>query len=228
MSDNDSAVSPSERSSRGIQELLDLIREKGVAEGQAHGTRIVEDAEQRAEWLVKQAREEADKIVKDAREEAEFIREAGEEALQMAFRDIQLKLKDQLAGQFAQQLSRLIQKELSEPDTLRLLLLHAAGKAGIPNEKLTIELPNEALALDDLRAAPEQLQKPELLGLMSQVAREVFTEGFEIRHGKQSAGLRFVLKDGKVTVDLSDPALTRLLLAHLQPRFRAVLEGVVA
>jgi V/A-type H+-transporting ATPase subunit E len=33
--------------------------------------------------------------------------------------------------------------------------------------------------------------------------------------------------DGKLVVDLSDDAVAGLLLQHLQPRFRAILEGIV-
>jgi len=32
---------------------------------------------------------------------------------------------------------------------------------------------------------------------------------------------------GNITIDLTDEAIAALLLQHLQPRFRAVLEGIV-
>jgi len=39
--------------------------------------------------------------------------------------------------------------------------------------------------------------------------------------------MHVLLRGGEVTVDLSEQALSDLLLAHLQPRFRAILEGLV-
>ena len=45
---------------------------------------------------------------------------------------------------------------------------------------------------------------------------------------KSNEGIIFALREGEIKVDLTDEALTTLLLSHLQPRFRAILEGVVA
>jgi V/A-type H+-transporting ATPase subunit E len=40
-------------------------------------------------------------------------------------------------------------------------------------------------------------------------------------------GIRVRLKDEELELDLSDRAIADLLLEHLQPRFRAVMEGQV-
>ena len=41
------------------------------------------------------------------------------------------------------------------------------------------------------------------------------------------AGVRIYMSEGGITIDLTDEAVAALLLHHLQPRFRAVLEGIV-
>jgi V/A-type H+-transporting ATPase subunit E len=41
-------------------------------------------------------------------------------------------------------------------------------------------------------------------------------------------GIRIVMKDSGVVVDLTDAAVADVILRHLQPRFRAMLEGVVS
>jgi V/A-type H+-transporting ATPase subunit E len=43
----------------------------------------------------------------------------------------------------------------------------------------------------------------------------------------QGTGIEVRVSDGRLVVDLSDGAVAALLLQHLQPRFRAILEGIV-
>ncbi len=214
--------------SKGIQELIDQIREKGVNAGEEESTRIVQDAEQRAKWIVEQAKEQADKVRAKAEQDAEFTRHAGTESLELAFRDIRAEIRDELTQQFAQQLQKLIVLELQDPDTLKKLLMSAAARSALPDEEMAIVLPEQAVGLDELRRDPEALQKGPLIELISATARELFSSGITVETGgRGQAGMQVILRDGEVTVDLSEQALTDLLLAHLQPRFRAILEGLV-
>ncbi len=223
---------PSNKTASGVQELIDQIREKGVSKGEAEGTRIVSDAEQRAEWIIKQAQEEAETIKKNADKDARFVKEAGKDALSLAFRDIKLKLKDELSIQFSEQLRKLVEKELQDPDTLKALLISALSKTEIPDEPLTIVLPDRAKGVDELRQDPKSLEQGALVELVSNTAKEMLTQGVEVHLDKNSergidSGLTFLLDGGKVSIEVTDKSLSSMLLQHLQPRFRAILEGVV-
>ena len=214
--------------SKGIQELIDQIREKGVNAGREESSRLVTDAEHRAEWIINQAEEQAAQILTKAEKEADFVRSSGEESLELAFRDIKMKLRDELSQQFARQLGKLIVKELQDPETLKQLLISAAGKSRLPDEEATIRLPKEAAGLQKLREDPSLLEGGPLVEMVSDVARELFTKGVEVgADGKIKAGMRISLRGDEVNVDLTEQALADLILAHLQPRFRAILEGVV-
>ena len=63
---------------------------------------------------------------------------------------------------------------------------------------------------------------------MRLTARGLLREGvsFGVATGAQ-AGLKLRLVDRDVVLDLTDAAIAQTCLAHLQPRFRALLEGVV-
>lgn len=218
-----------QQSASGVQELIDQIREKGVNAGKTQGTRIVEDAEQRAEWIIKQAKEEAAAIKKEADANYRFVTEAGHDALALAFRDIKLKLKDELSVQFSEQLRKLVEKELQDPDTLKLLLISAVSKISIPDAPQAIVLPDKAVGLNELREDPGSLQQGVLVELVSDTARKLLTKGVDIRFDNNiSSGLVFLLNDGEVAVEMTDKSLSDMLLKHLQPRFRAMLEGVVS
>ncbi len=217
------------QSASGVQELIDQIREKGVNEGKTEGTRIVEDAEQRAEWIIKQAKEEAESIRQDAEENSRFVKDAGKDALGLAFRDIKLKLKDELSIQFSDQLRKLVDKELQDPNTLKSLLISAVSKTTIPDEQLTIILPEKVKGINELREDHKSLEQGPLVELVSDTAKKMLTKGVDIRlDNTMNSGLTFLLNDGEVTVEITDKSLSDMLLQHLQPRFRAILEGVVS
>ena len=212
----------------GVQELIDQIREKGVNEGKNKGTRIVKDAEQRAEWIIKQAKEEAESIKQEAEHNARFVKDAGKDALGLALRDIKLKLKDELSIQFSEQLRKLVEKELQDPNTLKALLISAVSKTSIPDEGITIVLPERAKGINELREDPKSLEQGVLVELVSDTAKKMLTKGVEIRlDSNLDSGLTFLLNDGEVSVEVTDKSLSAMLLQHLQPRFRAILEGVV-
>lgn len=214
--------------SSGIQELINRMHEKGVAAGKEEGLKIVNEAENRAEWIISQAKEEAAQIKRQAEKDAAFIRHAGKDSLEMAFRDIKLKLKDNLSAQFAAQLKRLIQHEMQDPDTLKKLLIQAASKSRVPDEKMTVLLPAHALGVEELRQNPSSIEQGALMEILSDVAKKLFESGVTFTlSDKVAAGFVFVLRDGDILIEVTDKSLAELLLAHLQPRFRALLEGVV-
>lgn len=222
------SVNESENS-KGIQELIELLRDKGVREGKDVSIKIINEAEKRAEWILKQASDEAKIVLEKAKQDADFIRKAGAASLQTAFRDIKLRLKDELSKQFASQLNELIKHEMSSPDILKQLLINAASKTNIPDEEMEILLPNKVLGLEDIRQNPDSLKGGALIEILSDVTRKLLTSEVHFSAGlKSNEGIVFSLRDGEIKIDLTDEALTALLLSHLQPRFRAILEGVVA
>tara|TARA_R110001592_G_scaffold52649_9_gene161382 strand:- start:104890 stop:105564 length:675 start_codon:yes stop_codon:yes gene_type:complete len=215
------------RNSQGIQELIELLREKGVTEGKEASIKIIEEAEKRAEWILNQTNEEAKSVLAKAHEEAEFIRKAGSDSLTIAFRDIKLRLKDDLSKQFASQLNELIRCELRNPETLKLLLINAISNIQIHDENMDIILPEKVLGIEELRQTPDSLKGGALVEILSEVTRNLLKSEVCFKTGSSKAGIVFSLRDGEIQVDLTDEALTQLILSHLQPRFRAILEGVV-
>ncbi|MBZ9558404.1 MULTISPECIES: ATPase [unclassified Modicisalibacter] len=214
----------------GVQTLLDTLREQGVEAGRQEAARLVEDAEQRADWLLAQAREEAERITREANAEAEQLREGGRQALTLAYRDLCLTARDTFSQQFASELQSLVREALDTPDVLARLLQAAATRSAVPDDtEGEALLPERVIGLAELRDDPQALHEGALPDLLVQVARAMLARGITLRGDPDvDAGVHFVLDDGRVHVDLSDQALAALLLRHLQPRFRALLEGVVA
>ncbi|WP_305045950.1 hypothetical protein [Geoalkalibacter sp.] len=219
--------------SNGVETLIERLREDGVAKGRQEAELIVRDAEHRAQWLVSQAQEEAERLLADAREKSERLRRSTEEALQVAARDAVLDLKSHLSAQFAAQVRRLVSTRMSNEALLEKLILELAARVREDlrldgAERLEVVLPRDVIGLEELRRRPEQLKEGTLSHFVLALAEEMLRAGVVFTAADDDrGGLRLRLNEGELEIDLSDQAVAALLMAHLQPRFRALLEGIV-
>ena len=218
-----------ERSS-GVQELIDRLRERGVEEGREQAEQLLADARRRAAQMLEQARQEAAETLQHARKEADNIRAAGEEALRLAGRDAALTLKEEISERFADQVRRLVSHSLSDEQFIERLILEIAGRT-VPKdsgEPMELLLPEDWVPLEELRRHPEEVTEGTLshfvLALAGDMVREGFTLGATVDN---SSGIvvKMVNDDAEITLD--DKSISRLLLRHLLPRFRAMMEGML-
>jgi V/A-type H+-transporting ATPase subunit E len=220
-----------ERSESGVDVLVARLRDEGVAAGRAEAAALVERARAQTREMVEKAAAEARGLLDTARKEADAYRAAGEQALQAAMRDTVLGMKAQLMARFTSDVERLVSEELTDPDLLRRMILEVAGRAGAgidPDAKVEVILPEAAVALDKLRGDPGELEQSPLTRFALGLSGEMLRTGITLRaSADQAAGIEVRVADGKLVVDLSDDAVAGLLLRHLQPRFRAILEGIV-
>jgi len=215
--------------SHGVQELIDEIRDKGVKTGREEGARIVADAESRAQWIVQQAREEAETIRSKAEQEANFIREYGREALQLAMRDVLLRLRDELSRHLSHELQRVLHNKLQQEDALLALLKGVAARIAGESVPESLLIPASVVGIDALKEHPETLREGMLPELLAEVLGQLLARGVTVlATAQQPNGCRLQYENGSISVELTDEVLTAVLMAHLQPRFRAMLEGVVA
>ena len=211
----------------GVQELIEKLRTQGVNSGRDQADKIVNEAEAKAAALIADAEKRADAIVGKAREEADFITKAGKEALQLAERNAVLELKDFLLGRFSDQLRAVVSDSMSEEDLLEQMILEVAANNNLRGEKnLEVVLPKKVIGVDELRETPELMKEGGLLDFAQKRASSMLEEGVTFSVGPQD-GIGFRLKDKDIEVELSEDAVATVLLKHLQPRFRALLEGIV-
>lgn len=227
MSDADNAV----HVSSGVEALIQRLRHEGVASGRAEAEKIVADAETRAGWILKQAEEDAQRIRKQAREEAGRLERSGREALNAAARDALLTMKAQLNQRFAGEVRRLVGGETRKKELLEKMILEVVGQAreyADRGEAAQVLLPREVIGLEELSRHPEEMEKGELTQFVRLINGKLLREGVTLGVAEdEGGGLRVQLTDQGVVLDLSDEAIAEVLLQHLQPRFRALLEGIV-
>lgn len=217
------------RESSGVEELIGRLREQGVEAGKAQADELLEQTRLRAEQRLDDARREADALLQKAREEANQTKRAGEEAVQLAVRDAMLRLKSEMVEQFADRVRRLVTRELDDGDLLKQLILEIGGRsAPAVDQSATLLLPKDVVGLEQLRRDPEEVKEGTLSHFVASVTKDMLRDGIEIgTRDDQAAGIRIRLQNEDIEIEVTDQAIAELLLRHLVPRFRAIMEGII-
>lgn len=217
----------------GVEALISRLRDEGVCAGRSEADRIVAEAQAHAREILEKAETQARTLRQDARNEAEALRRAGEDALRIAVRDTLLELKSQISQRFAAEVGKTVSHVMRDDELLKRMILAVASRARDESsldraDEVVIELPRQAVGLDELRRSPEELVEGSLTHFAAATAADMLRAGVTFsRQEDDDEGIRLHLLDRGVSVDLTDKAVAALLLSHLQPRFRALLEGVV-
>jgi len=223
----------SKATSSGVENLIQRLRDQGVEAGQERAEKIVLDAQKRAEWIIEEAELEAKQLLDEAKKQSDALRIAGEDALKLATRDALLKLRDTLLGSFSKEVQRVVGQKMDQEVFLERLILQLAGKVREDldldaKENISMFLPNNPVGVDELKNNPEELKAGTLTHFTAAIAADMLRKGVSIQVSDDvSRGLSVRLKDDDMVVDFTDETLSALLLEHLQPRFRTLLQGIV-
>jgi len=114
--------------SSGIEALIEQLKNQGVQKGRDEAAQILKDAQTEAELLLKQAQDEANQLKAKAEHEAAQRRQAGEDALKMAARDLLLDVKERLARSFTDQVERLIKQQMDNNEFMQRMILELIGR----------------------------------------------------------------------------------------------------
>ena len=164
----------------------------------------------------------------DAKKEAASLKSSGENAVALAMRDTLLSLEGEILQNFHNSLVRLIKGQLADPQFLRRLILEVAGKAAVAaaDKRVQLLLPAEAVSLDDLLRKPEPATPGTLMHFVQSLGEVMLRDGLSFGVSEDiQAGIQVRLIDDDVKIDLTESAMSELLLRHMLPRFRALLRG---
>jgi V/A-type H+-transporting ATPase subunit E len=221
------AVQPAAESS-GVESLIDRLRDQGIAAGRTQADSLITAAQKEASDIIANARREADALLVDAKKEAAKLKSSGENAVALAMRDTLLSLEGEILQNFHNSLVRLIKGQLTDPQFLRRLILEVAGKAGVASadKRVQVLLPADTVSLDDLLRKPEQATPGTLMHFVQSLGEAMLRDGLSFGVSEEiHAGIQVRLVDDDVKIDLTESAMSELLLRHMLPRFRALLRG---
>jgi V/A-type H+/Na+-transporting ATPase subunit E len=209
----------------GVQDLISRIRDDGVEAGKTKAAEIIAEARREAARVLAEAQAEADETHRKASAEIESFRHAALEALKMAARDTRLELEAAVLAAFEGHVKRLVAPVTSDGSFVRALLLVLAGQAAEQyprDQQLEILVSELLLGREDENEELDEAVRTSVLGISSTMLRE----GVEIIPSSEVPGgarVRVVGED--VEIDLTEEAISKLLLKHLLPRYRTILEG---
>jgi len=207
----------------GVQGLITRIRDDGVKAGKEQSEQIIDQAKRDAARIVADAQAEADQMRTKVSEEIESSKHAALEALKMAARDTSLQLEASVLTAFERHVKRLIAPVTYDEKFLRTLILVLAGQAAdqfLKDKKIEV-LVSDFLAGKDNKKLGEFVRE-KLLGISGDMLRE----GVEIVPSSEvPGGVRVRVVDEDLEIDLTSEAVSKLLLKHLLPRYRNILEG---
>jgi V/A-type H+-transporting ATPase subunit E len=215
--------------SAGVESLIGRLRDEGITQGRVQAEALVTEAQQQAANLVATAQQAADAILVKAREEAGKLKAAGEDAIRLAMRDTILALEGDLLKGFVDRLRRLVKGVLADPAFLQRLILEVGGRvAPTGAQRSEVLLPAELVSLEDLQSKPEEATPGTLMHFVLSLGGGMLREGMQFGVSEDGeAGIRVRLVDEDVQIDLTESAVSQLLLRHMLPRFRALLRGAV-
>ncbi len=222
-----------EVTSSGVESLIERLREQGVSAGQERAENIVLDAQKRAEWIIEEAKLEAQQLIVEAKKQSDALRMSGEDALKLATRDALLKLRDTLLGSFSKEVKRVVGQKMEQDAFLERLILQIASKVREQldldsQENISIFLPNSPVGVDELKNNPEEMKVGTLTHYTASIAADMLRKGVSIQVSEDIAkGLSVRLEADDMVIDFTDEMISALLLEHLQPRFRTLLQGIV-
>ena len=209
----------------GVQALISRIRDDGVHAGQSKADEIISQARHEATRLVNKAQAEADEIRNKAAADIESNHHAALEALKMAARDARLQLEAEVTSAFEQHVKRLIAPVTHDGNFIRTLILVLAGQAAdgyAPDQDLQILVSDLIAGREDENPELEESIKQGVLGISGEMLRD----GIEIIPDSDIAGGARVRVVGEnLEIDLTPDAISALLLKHLLPRYRSILDG---
>jgi V/A-type H+-transporting ATPase subunit E len=212
----------------GVQELIDRLRREGVTQGRSEAEALVIAAREEATRVLDTARREAEQITAAAQADAQRLKAAAEDSLRLAVRDAVLTLEEALRADFSVKLRRLIAHTMEDREFLERLILEVARRAMPEDTGQSVEvlLPSDTITYEELQRDPKELAENSLSRFVLDLASDVLREGLTFAPDEDPRrGLRISIKDQDIEIDLTEQAVTTLLMDHLAPRFRALMDG---
>lgn len=214
----------------GVQKLINRLRDDGIKAGQTKAEQMVEDARRQAAEIVAQAKSEAADLLEKARSEIKTEKSAAIESLRVAMRDTELKMEADLKAHFAEHVRRLVSVEMRDVEFLRQIILAisglAAGDKACGEQAVEVLLP-ENLFHTDKKGVQLTEEGHENFGrLVLGISGQMLREGVDLKPAESiGGGIRIRLVEEDLEIDLSDEAISELLLQTMLPRYRDIVSG---
>ncbi|MDJ0805080.1 MAG: hypothetical protein QNI97_19560 [Desulfobacterales bacterium] len=214
----------------GVQDLINRLRDDGVRAGQDKADQVLRDARKQAAEIVSQAKAEAEEMLEKARNEIETEKLSAIESLKIAIRDTELKMEAELKATFAAHVKRLVSVEMRDLEFLKQIILAiaglAAGDKACGEQPVNILLPENLFRSDKRETRLTQEGRDNFRRLVLGITGDMLREGVDLKPSESiGGGIRIQLVGEDLEIDLSDKAISELLLQTMLRRYRSLVAG---
>ncbi len=214
----------------GVQDLINRLRDDGVRAGQDKADQVLRDARNQAAEIVSQAKAEAEEMLEKARNEIETEKLSAIESLKIAIRDTELKMEAELKATFAAHVKRLVSVEMRDLEFLKQIILAiaglAAGDKACGEQPVNILLPENLFRSDKRETRLTQEGRDNFRRLVLGITGDMLREGVDLKPSESiGGGIRIQLVGEDLEIDLSDKAISELLLQTMLRRYRSLVAG---
>lgn len=195
-----------------LQELINQIKQDGVAAAEAEAKNIIDAAKAEAEKIVKDAQKKADEILDNGKRENQRVVRSGEDAIRQAGRNLLLSFRESVGRELGVILNKQV-SELYSSDAFANLIVKTVEEWAKKPEVDSITL---LLTADDLKHLEDALlaeMKARLLTGVTLKASDSFDGGF-----------RIAVNNGNAYYDYSADAVVEMLATYLSPQITRLLK----
>lgn len=195
-----------------LQELINQIKQDGVAAAEAEAKNIIDAAKAEAEKIVKDAQKKADEILDNGKRENQRVVRSGEDAIRQAGRNLLLSFRESVGRELGVILNKQVSK-LYSSDAFANLIVKTVEEWAKKPEVDSITL---LLTADDLNHLEDALlaeMKARLLTGVTLKASDSFDGGF-----------RIAVNNGNAYYDYSADAVVEMLATYLSPQITRLLK----
>lgn len=202
-----------------IESFVTKLQEEGVQAGQQAAKKLRDQAQQQADQLIAEARAKAEKIVAEANAQAENTRERGRIDLNLAARDVVLKLRESLNKVLRMVLAARTKEKLADVDFLgkilhEIILLYAKADT---THKGRIQI-----------NVPEKTRQSLIEWTMREISQEKL-EGLDmsidLKGTLTQAGFEYNVTGA--TVEITEASVVDALAELVSPALREIVQGTL-
>lgn len=195
-----------------IQKICNILKNEAIDPAKSEVEKILQEARNQAQKIIHDAEKKAAALNESVQEELVVQKKISVNQLNQAVQQAKQRLREEVESRFfATSLKDLLDRPFQDPKlgaSLVEVLIKAIDKEGISSDF--------SIALSE-NISKEQFVK----ALASNALERVKKEGITIEAFR--GGVRVVLRDKKITLDLSEEALCELLGSLLRKDFRDLL-----
>lgn len=198
-----------EKSKDKIQEICNTLRQETLQPAKKEAEKILEEAKREAQEIIEEARKDAQDLVAETKEQNhkdKLVFEASlKEAAKLSVETLKQEIEQRL---FHQTLADLVETKTKEPKAIESLIA-----------ALVQAIHKEGLSADFSALIPRDVDPEAINALLKKsILKQLREEGVVVDHFK--GGAKIKMHDKKITIDISDEAITALLETHLRKDFR--------